>query len=240
MQLYFEIINGPLKGEKFIITNMLSLGRSGQDINLNDPLVSTHHADIKINKNGDFVLHDNNSRNGLIFKGKSEFKITLKAGQRIKIGHSLLEVKTKNKKIISSDLKLLDEKENDFDCLKNSKSIAKHLINFSKNIKNTKLKLSAFKPAILLKITHGLQTNTQWTLGYGPRQIGSQSLEFPILELNAPKICFEIIPKKYGPQFITSHPDKILLNEDSVASQILKNKDVICFNSLSIEVNFIK
>lgn len=108
------------------------------------------------------------------------------------------------------------------------------------NVKDAVRPTAPFSPAILLSFVRGLQVDTQWTLGYGPRKIGRHSVDFPIREPNAPDVCFEILPSPKGPTFRTAHLNYVKLNGKSVPADILKNGDVISIGQSEIEVLFLK
>jgi len=97
----------------------------------------------------------------------------------------------------------------------------------------------ALTPAVRLTFIGGPQTETIWTLGYGPRRAGAASIDLPIQESDAPDICFEILPSPEGVTFRTSHPNKITLNGQGRTTQSLKSGDVIGIGSTRIEVELL-
>ena len=91
-------------------------------------------------------------------------------------------------------------------------------------------------PGIRLIFTQGPQINTAWTIGYGPREIGPESSEFPLVESGLPDICFSLHPTERGVMFKTSHPDRVSLNNKATKSDILSSGDVIRIGESMIEV----
>ena len=69
------------------IRSVVSIGRDpGQNIFLNDPFISRHHARIENKNHGEYVLMDMSSRNGTFLNGNKIYKAVLKNNDRIKIG----------------------------------------------------------------------------------------------------------------------------------------------------------
>jgi pSer/pThr/pTyr-binding forkhead associated (FHA) protein len=98
--------------------------------------------------------------------------------------------------------------------------------------------LAPLDPALVLEFSRGLQVNSRWILGYGPRLIGSNSLDLPIWEPGAPAVCFEVSPSPDGILFKTSHPDIVRVNGERVDSKVLHVGDTIQINETLIEVDF--
>lgn len=108
-----------------------------------------------------------------------------------------------------------------------------------KKLKNLPKEIMPLNPALSLNFIRGVQADTSWTLGYGPRKIGSDGFELIIYEPEAPGECFEIIPTKEGALFKTPHPDQVLLNDKACSSEVLKENDIISINNTLIKVGLI-
>ena len=108
-----------------------------------------------------------------------------------------------------------------------------------KDSKTEKPIIVPLDPAIELSFVRGLQVEDKWTLGYGPRTIGKESLDLALLEPEAPDLCFDIIPTTEGCLFKTDSPKNVKLNGKSQASAVLKNKDRIIIFETEIEVKLI-
>lgn len=106
------------------------------------------------------------------------------------------------------------------------------------NFPETKKPVSPLSPALVLEFVRGLQANSKWTLGYGPRKIGPSALDLPIFEPGAPAICFEIFPTPDGIVFKTAHPKMVTVNGESLDSRVLHVGDKIRINETIIEVDF--
>ncbi len=96
------------------------------------------------------------------------------------------------------------------------------------------------QPAVVLDFVRGLQINSHWVLGYGPRQVGAASMDLPILEPGAPALCFELIPDDVGVWFETTQKDLVLLNGRPIDRQLLRVGDTIGIHETLIEVGFIE
>lgn len=106
-------------------------------------------------------------------------------------------------------------------------------------IKDQPKAVAALTPAVKLTFLGGVQAETEWTLGYGPRRIGSQSVDLPIFEPGAPDICFEIIPSPEGVTFRTNYPKDVTLNGQPVRVKPLAKGDMIVVGTTRIEVDLL-
>lgn len=231
MSLVIKAVSGPLSEQIFPIIEGLTVGRQGAGISLNDGKVSSLHARVVADPAGGFLLEDNNSKNGLRVDGEKVDSVALKPGAKFYIGDSEFEV-----------LELADEPSAPdkpakpqrfwYDVL--AEFLAKNEGSFKDKIKP----LSTLEPALVLDFVRGVQANSKWVLGFGPRKIGASSLDLPIWEPGAPAVCFEILPSPDGLIFKTSHPDIVLLNGAGVDSEVLRMGDTIRIKDTIIEVDF--
>ncbi len=73
------------------IERRVRIGRQGDnDLVVNDPGVSRHHAEV-INNNGNCTLHDLGSTNGTYVNGSSITEHALREGDRISLGSTVVE-----------------------------------------------------------------------------------------------------------------------------------------------------
>ncbi len=117
------------------------------------------------------------------------------------------------------------------------------LENYSRdNIRNSEdrpLEVEPFSPRVKLTVFRGIQAETEWELGYGPRSAGRTSLDLPLFESQAPpNKCFEILPSPDGPLFFTKHPREVQINGQAVEKVALKSGDIITIFETQIEVEF--
>ncbi len=117
-----------------------------------------------------------------------------------------------------------------------------YFVQFIKNslvkIKSKPRQLRPFRRLVKLNVMSGIQSESVWTLGYGPRQVGPRSCDLVIEDPGAPGICFSLAPDDDSVVFTTDHPDVVKLNERSVRTDTLKPGDVISFASTSIQFGF--
>jgi predicted Zn finger-like uncharacterized protein len=78
-------------GEEFSLSMpQVTMGRSGNDINLTDPEVSRNHSQVRVY--GDrFVITDLQSTNGTFYQGRKVMTIKVGAGDRFTVGNTTLE-----------------------------------------------------------------------------------------------------------------------------------------------------
>ncbi|MDT8395236.1 MAG: FHA domain-containing protein [bacterium] len=84
-------------GEEFLLTApRVTVGRTGNDINLNDPEVSRRHCHVRVF--GDrFVIEDLGSTNGTFYQGKRVMTVKLGTGDRFTVGNTTLETVIRGK-----------------------------------------------------------------------------------------------------------------------------------------------
>ncbi|MEK6554092.1 MAG: FHA domain-containing protein [Bdellovibrionota bacterium] len=110
----------------------------------------------------------------------------------------------------------------------------------SEKVKSRPKEIAPFSRAVQLSVLKGLQTETVWTLGYGPRDVGPHSVDLVIEDPGAPPICFSVFQKDDDIYFVTDRPDVVLLNNASVKTDTLEDGDLISFASTTIKFSFIE
>ncbi len=230
MTIYLHITEGPLKGFKIRVKNGLTLGGAKSKVNLKDKYVSDIHARILIDENHQFIIKDEGSETGTYYNGVRILKKPLTGGDQIKIGRSVFEVN------VTRDTPTKNNKNTDFwsDLIKNKYR------NISQKPDGKPISLQSMAPIIKLHFIKGLQLETEWHIGYGPRIIGSESTDLKIMEKNAPAICFELIPSKKGVLFQTLHKNIVTVNGKSKKQHILKQDDLIKIFDSEIKVSLIQ
>jgi len=91
MRLKFRVFTKGVPEFEVAIKDGLTLGRRGCDVNLSDKRVSSKHAHIDL-REGEWVLADDGSHNGLITGGQRQDSIPLVPGQEIFVGSARLVV----------------------------------------------------------------------------------------------------------------------------------------------------
>lgn len=230
MKLFFEITDGDRKGSRFEIRDGLSIGRKGTDVVIRDPKVSTRHASVEERDHG-YYLVDLGSSNGLKIEGNRVTEAHLLPGVSIQLGRThflVIDIDevgvTPEKPIVKtwqeSVAAIIDRVEEAFE---KQKSHGK--------------KIQFFAQPVELSVVAGPQIGESWTLVYGPREIGSDSLDVRLLEDKIPKVAFQLSQTSDGLMLKTEHADVISLNGSKVkSSQSLKNGDEISVQSTKLRV----
>ncbi len=231
MNLAVKALNGLLKDQIFPFIEGLTIGRSGAGISLNDPKVSSVHARFLKDDEGKWFLEDNNSKNGMRIEGGRVDRIAMIPGQEFYIGeaHFIVIELGPNPAVKPKPLK----KQRYWNEVL-SEYREKNIDSFNDKPKG----LSPLEPALVLDFVRGVQANSKWVIGFGPRKIGPSALDLPIWEPGAPAVCFEILPSSDGLVFKTAHPDIVLLNGAGVESEVLRMGDTIRIMETIIEVDF--
>jgi hypothetical protein len=250
MGIALKALNGSLEGQTFQLRAGLTLGRKG-DIQINDAKASSLHAKIDQLADGSFAILDNNSKNGLFINGENLPSGALRPDVKILIGQQEFVVVQSPAKPDLPPPPLEAEELQPAPIIpitpppapkaKYWYEVLAQFIDHNQNqVVNSRLILTPLKPALILEFQRGPQMHTKWTLGYGPRKVGSACLDLLILEPDSPEICFEVIPTPRGIVFKTAHPEKVLLNGKSVDNETLHVGDNIRINDTLIEVDFIE
>jgi hypothetical protein len=239
MAFKLTILSGPSAGQSYDLQPGLTIGRGSAGIPLIDAKISGQHAKIEKLPSGEWVILDMGSRNGLLVEGAKTNQIALKNGLKVQIGTTLCEV-----------MEITDNSPSGAPASRPARQappppkvalasfeyLADFALRSQGKVKNKPVALAPFKPLVVLTVTHGRQAGTEWILGYGPRTVGANSVDMPILD--GPDIAFSIEPDHYGARFATNFPDKVRLNERSVSSEKLNDGDTISFSENRIKVSF--
>ena len=218
-----RFLNGPNKDQEFAVQKGLILSRKSEEegeVPIGDPKASSPHAEI-VQKKGVFYLQDMDSKNGTYLKGKINDFFALKAGLKFQIGETWFQVISPPPpppawdKIVAKELKTISPKDRP-------------------------QSVTPLKHPLTLKFRSGVQKGDIWHIHYGPRSAGSASLDLPILEPDAPDLCFHLLPEKTSVLFKTQYPEKVLLNKKHTSRKKLSPGDSISFGGASIEVHYKK
>jgi len=229
MQLFFEIIEGDRTGSRVRIRSGLTIGRKNADFILRDSKVSGLHARVEERRPGEFVLIDAGSSNGIKIDGLRLDEVSLTPGVSMLLGRTLLKVVTVESEEALVGAVLVEPW---------TETLARLCrLNMAK-IKAEPRELAAFNPQLELSFITGPQTGEIWRLGYGPRALGPQSLDLKIDALNAPGICFEVLPKRRTTVFRTEFPHLVRLNGRELKEETLAEGDVIEIHKTQIRVSF--
>lgn len=229
MVTFIEIIDGPNEGSRFKAVNGLTLGRSKADIVVKDPKISSTHAQFVLDGKDQLVLMDLNSSNGIHIGGRRVKKVALLPGVTFEVGRTQF-------KVISVEEEIAD----DFSRLMTWRNVVKNKLSLLVDGKNyTETAVQSFSPALKLSFIQGIQTDEEFVLGYGPRFAGADSLDIELLDEEAPKEAFELLP---GPGMVTikiAALGRVTLNNRSIDAEVLKDGDLISFGNTLIKVTYL-
>lgn len=228
MNLVFIVVEGEREGDLFRVLPGLTIGRSKADISLRDSRVSGVHARIEQNQTGELVLVDAESSNGIWIEYDRVESIVLKPGVKVRIGSSVLEV------VEEAALDLRPEERDTW-----QGKVWSYLKTLSTKSGFTKKEgAGVFDPAVQLDFIRGPQTGERWTLGFGPRAVGSAAADLQLEDPEAPGESFLIIPEGQKVRFKTPHPELVKLNDFTKTTEILKEGDVISIGENAIRISF--
>ena len=233
--MILKIQKGPLAGATNILINGGSLGREGASWNLEDPKISEIHAYIHCDSSGNWYIKDNDSKNGILSGEKKVLKLLLEDDVEFLLGNTLVVVKKVPKKATITDP---EDKSPKTPTLRSEafKTLQSFITEGLDQLQDTPRDVGPFPCSLELRFLKGVQMGTRWSLGYGPREIGCT--EFPILEPNSPKPCFELAYRNGKFEFLTQHPNSIKVSGKSLPSTYLVHGDRIEIGNTMIEVNF--
>ena len=194
-----SVLEGPAKGLEFNAFAGATLGRNKADVNLNDPKASNVHACLEETKSGAVILKDLNSTNGIKFMGRKVKEVIVADGIQVRLGQSLIE--------FSGPLE--EELKTSTPSSSFSAKVGEYLNQLKSKNTFKSWELLPFPKILKLEFIKGLQVETVWHIGYGPRKVGAGSGEFPLLEESALDVSFEV----------STEDDNIVLTLEDEASQ---------------------
>lgn len=231
MKLFFEITSGDREGSRFEIRDGLSIGRKATDVIIRDSKISSRHASIEERDHG-FYLCDSGSSNGLKVDGKKESEVHLLPGVVVQIGRTFLTVIDLNEVGETPEKPLVRTWQ---------ETAAEVVAKVTKALTEKKLppaqRARMFAKPIELSAIAGPQAGQSWTLVYGPRDIGSESLDVRLIEEGIPKNAFQVLQTSDGLMLKTDFADVVSLNGvRGKQSQALNDGDEIAIQNTKILV----
>lgn len=228
MALYLFVHSGPQKGAFFYLRDKSVIGRKkGADIVIEAPTVSGRHAQVEKFKKG--LQLNSLSRRGILLKGRVFEKIKLKPNLIFSLGEVAFCVKDSIEGLSTDQSLFLIT----FNHLAKSKSIGQI----------SQKQVFPFHSRLTLTITQGRQKGLEWPIGYGPRYIGTDSLDFPIYEPQIGPCGFYLEAlggdDQRGIVFFTKQKNIVRLNGKAIESQTLKTDDVVEIAATIIKVMII-
>ena len=232
MALFLFIDSGSQKGMYFYLKDKAIIGRRKEvDIYVNNPTISSQHAQVE--KNGDKIFLNSLSSRGILLDNDVHERIELKDNMCFAIGEIAFSLRKSLENLSPWKSLLLVT----FDNLSKQQHVSqikpKKVLPFYKRLK--------------LTITQGRQKGITWCVGYGPRYVGTDSVDFPIYEPTLGPCGFYLDPLKQndpidhkldhsGIIFFTKQISIIHLNRKPIKSKILQNNDMIQLADTCIQV----
>lgn len=243
MALFLEIISGNQNGSRIRLHDGLVIGRREGDLTIQDSKLSSKHAQVVEEPDGRFRLRDLGSSNGIKTEdGTRVREIDLEVGLTFILGRTRFKVISTDEWVQSEDVAttILAETVTRTYWDNVREMVERALKKAKSEGAATRREVVAFTPLIRLQFTRGIQNGTEWTLGYGPRMIGTSSIDLHLEDPSLPPICFRLLPENDGSiiRFKNETDKEVRLNGAWVESEILKDGDVIDIGTTQIRVNF--
>lgn len=232
---FLEILDGPLAGTQHQVREGMRIGRATGEILLEDPKVSSLHAQVEKDGKGGYVLVDRGSANGLRINGQRVKRVALLPGVKFAVGKTQIKVFEQTVEHLDEvllNLKAESSKRDWREILQND------LLKLPLRNLEGLMRVDALRPALQLDFLEGIQMEHQVILGYGPRRFGSDVLDIEIREPLCPPLAFEIFSEDGEAVFRTQFPKLVLLNESPVATAPLKEGDRIRIGQTLIQVSY--
>ena len=236
MSLYLKILRSSdenMWGKELRAKSGALIGRTKGHWIIEDDRISSIHAEIQENNQGDLFLIDKDSRNGIEVEGKSLVKLLLLPGTIFQLGNTTIEVFHKD------DLAPIFDNE----ALELEEKISKiHSLLLKAQPDWTFCKPQFFKTPLHLQVIQGLQLDQKWSIEFGPFKFGSGCVGGLLTGNNMPLEVFEIFLGSQGPTIVPLTQKPILkLNSSSLKKEIpLKTNDIISIHLPKENVTRIK
>lgn len=229
MVTFIEVIVGADLGSRFKVQQGFTIGRSNADIVIKDPKISSTHAQFELDGKGLLCLMDLDSSNGLHINGRRVKKVALIPGVIFEVGRTQFKVITIEEELAT----LFNRKVTWRTILQDDLAAAADKADVNVQV------LQNFSPTLRLQFIQGIQTDEELTLGYGPRRVGSDSLDIELLDQDAPKEAFELVPVPGAVELKVIASGRVTLNNRSVNAEILGDGDLITVGNTVIKVTYV-
>ena len=236
--LFIEILNGELLGTRAALREGFSIGRRKGTLTIRDSKLSGMHVIVEERQDGSLWMVDAGSSNGIKHEGVRVKDLKLEPGVTFMLGRT--------------DFKIIDSYEDLTHVGKTyvedqpavQHTVTRDWYHWAQSLaergktesQEGRRQIMAFDPAVTLKIVRGPQSGTEWTLGYGPRAIGSESVDLNLEDTEFPGVCFKLIPDPDGVAFSNETDKLVKLNGEWVAHEVLKDGDLIDISHTQIQV----
>lgn len=234
MAFVLEIIEGPHAGQSFAIRDGTEIGRvRGQILLKKDSKVSSFHAAIVKDPKGGLLVIDQGSSNQIKINGQKVKRVQLMHGVQFQIGRTVFKVVERDEGAEAPAVEPVIEKEWD-------EVLREGIAQLKMARPPAKAPVRAFKQVLRLDFIEGQQADEYLTLGFGPRDFGSDNLDIELKESVCPAIAFTITPSPSGALFTTDFPRLVHVNGQSDIRHELHEGDTIRIGTTLIQVSFTK
>jgi len=250
MALYLEIMSGPLIGTRKTVLEGLVIGRKGGGLTIQDSKLSSKHAQVEKRSDGSFWLVDLGSSNGIKTQDDRVRALRLTPGLQFTLGRTPFIVGIDG----SSATAAAEESAVRFaeavpaappapapaprPILRTFWDYLKHLAeNAGREVKNIPRPVVGFSPPLRFKFTRGMQMGAEWTIGYGPRIVGTRSTDLTLEDQRLPEICFRLVPHGDAVLLRCEAPAHVRLNGRNVIAEVLHHGDLIDIATTQIQVH---
>lgn len=230
MLFEIESIEGPYEGQIFQLREGTEIGRArGQILLKKDSKVSSLHAVVTKDPGGALVLVDQGSSNGLRVNGQKYKRVVLSDGLVVHIGRNVFRVTEKSAAEAAAPVQ---PQKTWKDLIKEeaSKLSPQRLV--------PKTAVRPFKQKLKLRFIEGIQSDEVMVAGFGPREFGSECLDFEIRESICPPVAFTVAPHSGGALFSTDFPKLVQINSEAESRKELIDGDLIRIGQSLIRVEF--
>lgn len=233
MGLFVEIIEGFAVGNRYPLSAGARLGRTTGEILIKDAKISSLHAQVEEDKSGHLFLSDRSSSNGIRVRGVKVKRLALLAGVLFTIGKTTFKVLEDEAEAeeLTQNREVTQESDSWLEIL------TRELPRLNAVNQVDAIGVRPIHPPILLRFIQGIQLNKTILVGYGPRKAGAEVIDIELLDPDAPKLAFEILPLSDRVMINVKDPS-VLVNDQQVSSDTMKNGDKIRIGNTLIEVVF--
>ncbi len=218
MRALLEIQSGKEIGRQHWIEPGMTLGRKDSDILISDPKISAVHAEV-VNENRRMLLRDRKSTHGLWDPDEKVPQISLSEGAVFKMGETLF-------KILQLEVAPLDR-------------AMKDLLAALQSAPGPAPRMNPFPVLLGLKFLQGPHEGEVWPLGYGPRTVGTSSLDLYLYDPDAREECFTLDCQDEQVILTTPHSHFVKVNDQYVERTPLKPDDLVSLGQSLIQVTIL-
>ena len=239
MGIGLEVILGQHVGSRYLARAGYRLGRNSGEIIIPDKKISSIHAQIE-DQNGQLVLVDRGSSNGLFVGDQRVSSIVLMPGVRFRVGKTSLlviegleapaEASSKNPRLSTEGAPgPVDWKD----------TLSQEIPNLLMQNYLPAVQPKAFPFSVRLDFAKGPEAGRGLLLLYGPRRFGTEILDIELQDDFAPHFAFEISSEEREIKITSQDSSALLLNGQPFHYTSLKSGDIIEVGKTQILVTLV-